>query len=174
MLHLITGGSGSGKSAFAEQCILNLGEAPRIYIATMYPFDEESRRRIARHRAMRREKRFTTIECFTGLSGVQVPSGANVLLECLSNLTANELYRADGAGEKTKEAILSGVQSLLEQAASLIIVTNEIFSDEIVYDPETVRYQKLLGSLNTELAKWADRVTEVACGIPLSVKGGER
>ena len=58
---------------------------------------------------------------------VQVPSGANVLLECLSNLTANELYRADGAGEKTKEAILSGVQSLLEQAASLIIVTNEIF-----------------------------------------------
>ena len=174
MLHLITGGSGSGKSAFAEQCILNLGEAPRIYIATMYPFDEESRRRIARHREMRREKRFTTIESFTGLSGVQVTSRTNVLLECLSNLTANELYRADGAGEKTKEAILSGVQSLLEQAASLIIVTNEIFSDEIVYDPETVRYQKLLGSLNTELAKWADRVTEVACGIPLSVKGGER
>ena len=37
-----------------------------------------------------------------------------------------------------------------------------------------MRYQKLLGSLNTELAKWADRVTEVACGIPLSVKGGEK
>ena len=83
MLHLITGGSGSGKSAFAEQCILNLGEAPRIYIATMYPFDEESRRRIARHREMRREKRFTTIECFTGLSGVQI----TVWSQCASGMS---------------------------------------------------------------------------------------
>ena len=65
MLHLITGGSGSGKSAYAEQCILDFGALPRIYIATMYPFDEESHRRIARHREMRREKQFSTVECFS-------------------------------------------------------------------------------------------------------------
>ncbi len=38
----------------------------RIYIATMYPFDEESHGRIARHRAMRAEKKFTTIERYNG------------------------------------------------------------------------------------------------------------
>ena len=41
MFHVVTGGSGSGKSAFAEQCILDCQGNNRIYIATMYPFDEE-------------------------------------------------------------------------------------------------------------------------------------
>lgn len=44
MMILVTGGSGSGKSAFAEDCVVSCGETERIYIATMYPFDEESRR----------------------------------------------------------------------------------------------------------------------------------
>ena len=42
MLTLVTGGSGSGKSAFAEDRVLSFGDAQRIYIATMHPFDEES------------------------------------------------------------------------------------------------------------------------------------
>ena len=46
MLTLVTGGSGSGKSAFAEDRVLSFGEAKRIYIATMHPFDEESHKRI--------------------------------------------------------------------------------------------------------------------------------
>ena len=56
MMILVTGGSGSGKSAFAEDCIVAFGNARRIYIATMYPFDEESRKRVKRHQAMRQGK----------------------------------------------------------------------------------------------------------------------
>ena len=67
MITVITGGSGSGKSAYAEQMVLEAGDLNRIYIATMFPFDEESHRKIARHRAMRAEKKFTTLECYTGL-----------------------------------------------------------------------------------------------------------
>ena len=40
MVTLVTGGSGSGKSAFAEQEIVRLGKRRRIYIATMKPWDE--------------------------------------------------------------------------------------------------------------------------------------
>ena len=76
MFHVVTGGSGSGKSAFAEQCILDCQGNNRIYIATMYPFDEESHRRIARHRAMRAEKKFTTIERYTDLEHLTIPQGA--------------------------------------------------------------------------------------------------
>ena len=43
MMILVTGGSGSGKSSFAEDCIVSFGNARRIYIATMYPFDEEQK-----------------------------------------------------------------------------------------------------------------------------------
>ena len=31
MIHLVTGGSGSGKSAYAEQCILDFGGTRRLY-----------------------------------------------------------------------------------------------------------------------------------------------
>ena len=82
MMILVTGGSGSGKSAFAEDCVVSCGETERIYIATMYPFDEESRRRVQRHQKMRQGKGFETVECYTGLHKVQVPENSTVLLEC--------------------------------------------------------------------------------------------
>ena len=96
MITVITGGSGSGKSAYAEQMVLDAEDLNRIYIATMFPFDEESHRRIARHRAMRAEKKFTTLECYTGLKHLKIPEHSCVLLECMSNLTANEMFQENG------------------------------------------------------------------------------
>lgn len=171
MIHLVTGGSGSGKSAFAESCILDFGAAQRIYIATMYPFDEESHKKIARHREMRRSKAFDTMECFTGLERVQIPAGANVLLECMSNLVANEMYQEAGAHVETVDAVMRGVQHVAESAANLVIVSNEIFSDGKEYDPETERYQEYLGQINCKIATVADRVSEVVYGIVLEAKG---
>lgn len=170
MITLVTGGSGSGKSAFAEDVLTGFGDGDRIYIATMYPFDEESKKRVERHRRMRAEKKFTTIECYTGLKNVQVPKGACVLLECLSNLTANEMFQEDGAGSRTVEAVLEGIASLEAQAAELVVVTNEIFSDGIEYDEETRQYQKYLGEINRETARRACQVTEVVYGLPLTYK----
>ena len=170
MVTLITGGSGSGKSAYAESVITGFGEHERIYIATMYPFDEESHERIRRHRKMRGKKNFQTLECYTGLKNLQVPPGSCVLLECMSNLVANEMYQEQGAGENTVEEILKGVSSLAEQAGELVVVTNEIFSDGIQYSPETRQYQAYLGQINQEIARMAVNVTEVVYGISLCHK----
>ena len=98
MIHVITGGSGSGKSRYAEQQILELGDNRRVYLATMCPYDEESYQRIERHRAMRAEKNFETLECYTDLARLEIPEGCNVLLECMSNLVANEMFQPDAAG----------------------------------------------------------------------------
>ena len=171
MFLVITGGSGSGKSAYAEQCVLDFGPAERIYIATMYPFDEECDRRIRRHREMRRQKQFSTLECYTGLKTADIPEDSVVLLECMSNLTANEMYQEGGAGEQTVEEILAGIRYLLKRVRHLVVVTNEIFSDGIDYDPETMRYQSYLGQINSEMGRMADQVTEVVYGIPITVKG---
>lgn len=173
MLHVITGGSGSGKSRFAEQQILNLGPARRIYIATMHPYDEESFARIDRHRAMRAEKQFDTMECYTGLKNLAIPADANVLLECMSNLAANEMFEPGAAGENTVAEIMEGIRHLKEQAANLVVVTNEICSDGIEYDPVTTQYQQYLGQINQQMAAMADKVTEVVYGIPLHMKGGK-
>ncbi len=171
MLYLITGGSGSGKSAYAEAVVQRLGNTPRLYIATMYPFDGECRERIRRHRAMRAEKGFETLECYTGLKDAEVSGYGTVLLECMSNLAANELYQEGGAGRQCVEAVLEGVRRIREQCVHLVIVTNEIFSDGIEYDPETRQYQQDLAVINRELASMADVVVEVVYSIPLVHKG---
>ncbi|MDD3279512.1 MAG: bifunctional adenosylcobinamide kinase/adenosylcobinamide-phosphate guanylyltransferase [Lachnospiraceae bacterium] len=172
MFQVVTGGSGSGKSAYAEEQILSMGKARRIYIATMFPFDQESFARIERHRVMRAEKQFDTIECYTGLKEIIIPEHANVLLECMSNLTANEMFQESGAKENTVLAICEGIQALLRQADNLVVVTNEIFSDGIVYEQETRTYQNYLGAMNQYMAGIADTVTEVVYGIPLTIKSG--
>ena len=58
MLILVSGGSGSGKSAFAEDLITASGLETKIYVATMQAWDAEGEARVARHRAMRAGKGF--------------------------------------------------------------------------------------------------------------------
>lgn len=69
-------------------------------------------------------------------------------------------------GENTVAAVLSGIRHLLEQAGNLVVVTNEVFSDGITYDPETEKYLEKLGAINGQMAQLADAVTEVVYGIP--------
>ena len=167
MLTLIIGGSGSGKSAFAESLVCSLGEN-RIYIATMQPFDEECRARIARHRTQRKNAGFETIECYVNLSEALVPFDANVLLEDLSNLLANERYRPDGGGI---EAVRRGMETLAARCRHLTVVTNEVFSGGDDYEEETLAYLRDLAVLNRELARRADLVIEMVCGVPHVLKG---
>ena len=173
MMILVTGGSGSGKSAFAEDCVVSFGKKGRIYIATMYPFDEESKKRVLRHRKMRSGKGFETIECYTGLDRVKLPEKCTALLECMSNLVANEMFQEKGAHENTVEAVLNGVKNLREQAENLVIVTNEIFSEAAAYQGETELYQEYLGKINQRIGTLADEVVEVVYGIPVYHKKGE-
>lgn len=184
MLYLITGGSGSGKSEYAEKLAVDR-HRKRItgklyYIATMYPSkDEETQRRIERHRSMRKDKGFETIECCCGLEQVVAEPEDVLLLECMSNLLANEMYLESGrikargrdSFSQIWDAILHPILKLAERAGDIILVTNEVFSDGIEYEAETETYIRLLGVVNQKLAAAAEGVVEVVCGIPLAVKG---
>lgn len=163
----VTGGSGSGKSAIAEQMAAQLSDAGKVYLATMQCGDEESRKRVARHRAMRAEKNFVTIERPVDLAHLSLPPCEVVLLECLSNLAANEMFAPKGAGAQAEQAILQGIAHVRAQCRTLIVVTNEIFSDGVRYDAHTEHYLAVLGRLNRKLAQQAQQVIEVVCGIPI-------
>lgn len=171
MLLLITGGSASGKSEFAEQVAVSMPHEQLIYLATMQPFDEECLKRIARHQAMRATKQFSTIECFTGLKKVCIPKNSTVLLECMSNLVANELYHPDGCHDAVVQEIIKGIQQIGQQAKHLIIVSNEVFSDGVIYDEDIRKYLSILGEINVQLGKLADTVIEVVYNIPVVQKG---
>lgn len=95
--------------------------------------------------------------------------GCLALLECMSNLAANEMFR-DGAmisAESTVKKILPEIRTLRQQSTILIIVTNEVFSDGVTYDEGTMEYLRALGQINTALAAEADEVYEAVVGIPV-------
>lgn len=182
MFFLITGGSGSGKSEYAEELIQRSGLERKFYIATMEIWGEEGQRKVERHKRLRAGKGFITIECPRELDKISLASSAfpeeeavvrwAVLVECISNLAANELFGClkpldyQAALERMKRGILH----LRESSGLLVVVTNEIFSDGIRYEPETERYIRLLGEMNYWMAKEAEQVIEVVCGLGVEMK----
>ena len=171
MLTLVVGGAASGKSEYAERLVLQTA-LPRYYLATMQVWDAECAARVEKHRRMRAEKQFETLECPLHLGTVRLPARGTALLEDLGNLTANELYDPAGAGEAADSAILDGLDRLAAQCEHLVVVSNEVFSGGANYAGDTDRYLKALAQVNNALAARADAVVRVVCGIPVYHKGG--
>ena len=171
MLILLTGGSACGKSAYGERLAAE-GQKPLYYIAAMQPFDDECLRKIARHRELRRDKGFETVERYTAVDTLELSQqGGTVLLECVCNLTANEMYIQPENPADPVEKVVAGVENLRRQVDTLIVITNDVGSDDEAYSDETRRYIRALGKINARLAAMADRVYELVAGIPLCLKG---
>ena len=94
MLHIVYGGSASGKSSYAESIAMSLqGDGRLLYIATMYPYkwntteiDPETMQRINRHRAMRADKGFDTVECYRHVEHIVAERQEGRKQHCRSNL----------------------------------------------------------------------------------------
>lgn len=173
MLFLVTGGSGSGKSEYAENLAVSLKKKNLIYIATMFPFDNEGIKKIERHKALRKDKGFLTEECYISLERISIDKASVILLDCMSNLVANEMYMEGGAGENTIDKVINGVKKLKDISENIVIVTNEVFSDGIEYDKDTAQYINNLGKINSKLGELAEHVIEVVYTIPIYHKGGK-
>lgn len=169
MMILITGGAASGKSALAES-ILQKMPGVRYYAATMHKAeDEETIQRISRHVKMREGKGFITIEQEVDLGKISVEENSSVMVECLSNLLANEMYlagRTDAVSYITEQ-----IRLLSKKCKNLILVTNEVSSDGVEYDDFTMEYIENMEMINGELAKQADYVIESVYSVPVSLKG---
>lgn len=193
-LFLITGGSACGKSEYGESIACERSSehdnGRLYYAAAMYPYDGESRERIRRHRKMRDGRGFETIECHTDIGRLEglIPEGSTVIIECMSNLIANEMYLSEGAlydivssgrlgednagiiRERIDRRITDPIVRLSEHAGSCIVITNDVFTDGNVYAAETEEYIKLLGYVNQQLADRAEYVVRVVSSIPMMLK----
>ena len=176
MMALIIGGSGSGKSAYAEDYMVSISEdRKKYYIATMQIYDEEGKRKVERHRMPRGGKGFSTIEQPVDIGKAAEKMEAEdrtALLECVSNLTANEMFSGEvpGTEEVITEKIVGGIAVLNRELTHLVIVSNNVFEDGNVYDKTTMAYIRAMGCINQKLAEMADEVVEVVVGIPIVIK----
>lgn len=188
MIELIYGGSGSGKSAYAEKRVMELNNTWKYYVATMRVYGEEGKQKVENHRRLRAGKGFITVEKSSDLGELvrneidvsenvdnlklQV-SDSCVLLECMSNLLANEMFCENGiinGEEEVVRKVMDDIRRLSESVENLVIVSNNIFEDGIEYDEDTKSYLWALGKVNCRISEIADRVTEVVVGIPVLVK----
>lgn len=174
MIYLLSGGAKNGKSSLAQDIVCASAEK-RYYLATMIPHDDEDRVRIQRHIENRAGMGFETVECGTEiLSSLERmdPAGA-VLLDSVTALLANEMFRADGSFDEGAPARLE--RELLEfsdRMACVVFVSDYIYADAGRYDAWTECYRRGLARLDRALARRADCVADLCAAQPVWFKGG--
>jgi adenosyl cobinamide kinase/adenosyl cobinamide phosphate guanylyltransferase len=166
-LTLILGGARSGKSRHAEALVAAL-PAPRRYIATAQPLDEEMRQRIAQHRE-RRAGVFETHEVPIGLPAAILRLGRDggpILVDCLTLWLSNLMLGDHDTGAST-----AALESALEASrVPIVLVANEVGLGIVPENALGRRFRDEAGRLNQRLAALADGVTLLVAGLPMRVK----
>ena len=116
--------------------------------------------------------------CESGATGSSSPrlkdAPRTALLESLGNVVANELYSDEGAflGEQTAlEGVLDGVSHVAGLFDNLVIGGDEVGSDGLRYDEQTMAYIRVIGTASCSIAAQSDVVVECVAGQPFFVKG---
>ena len=173
---LVTGGSRSGKSAFAQKFAESM-PGPRAFIATGTVTDDEMRRRIEKHKQARRNSRWKTIEAPVDLKGT-LPGTHRfkcVVVDCLTLWINNLLYEAEKSGKTISENdVTRKCRELLnackKHPGTVLFVTNEIGMGIVPEPPLCRLYRDLVGRCNQIIAGASDRVILLVAGQPLELK----
>jgi adenosylcobinamide kinase/adenosylcobinamide-phosphate guanylyltransferase len=176
ILTLVTGGSRSGKSAFAQQ-LAEQDNAPRLFIATCPNIDSETESRVSRHRREREGRNWQTAEepILLAEQLSRVPAGTNILIDCLTLWVSNLMYAAEQRGGVIDEEQIAELAAQLGAAARrhqgrVMMVTNEVGLGIVPDNPAARRFRDLAGRCNQIMAAAADEVFLVCCGISVRIK----
>ena len=177
---LITGGSRSGKSTFAEELLKDQNDV--LYIATAKVTDEEMKDRIQKHQ-QRRNKEWTTYEGYKNLDAVvEKDCNHSILLDCVTIMTTNLMFDNEGdfdhmTMEETDQLLLAVkkefekfIQKAKAMNKTLVMVTNEVGSGLVPEYKLSRVFRDIAGSTNQFIASFCDEVYFVTCGIPLKLK----
>jgi adenosylcobinamide kinase/adenosylcobinamide-phosphate guanylyltransferase len=174
---LITGGARSGKSRFALELALKLGE-PVLFVATAVAGDEEMRQRIEEHQRAR-PSAWRTLEVTTHLGSrisQQIGGARVVIVDCITLLVNNILSQysprtsVSVIEQKVTIEINELVQCINRTDASFIIVTNEVGTGLVLANRVGRLYRDLLGKANQLLARQVGEVYLMVAGLPVQIK----
>lgn len=167
---LVLGGARSGKSRYAQELASTFHRV--VYLAAARRDDAEMRAKIAQHRR-ERPPTWRTIEVSSGLDRAlrdEGPRADLLLVDCLTLYVANIMGRKSGAHRKVRDHIEHLCEAVREAKASVVIVSNEVGCGVVPGYRSGREYRDLLGELNQQIAKMADRVILMVAGLPLTVK----
>ena len=165
---LVLGGARSGKTRFALTQAEATGLKP-VYVATAQAFDEEMTDRIRRHQ-LERGPEWRTVEApFELAAAIEAASSPQhvVLVDCLTLWLSNVML-----AEREVATASAGLVAVLRRVGGpVILVSNEVGLGIVPDNALARRFRDQQGWLNQGIAAVADRVTFVAAGLPLVLKG---
>ncbi|MBA7532217.1 Bifunctional adenosylcobalamin biosynthesis protein CobU [subsurface metagenome] len=177
---LILGGARSGKSRFAREMALRLGDKV-LFVATAEALDEEMKQRIEEHKR-ERPSSWHSIEVPTGVGRrirEEVGDAQVVIVDCLTLLVSNVIGQCGDdpeqiSAELVQERLTAEIDELIGcingSTATFILVSNEVGMGLVPESRLGRVYCDLLGKVNQILAEHADQVYFMLSGIPLSLK----
>lgn len=176
---LVTGGSRSGKSEFAEKLVCSLG--PKCaYIATAEILDEEMRVRVHEHRKRRESDFWLNYEapfCAHEVMEKLPDEVTSILFDCVTMYLTNLIYGkySTHLDETQKQQKMFATMNLLLAAAkqsgkNVVFVTNELGSGIVPFNEMSREFRDLAGQANQLLAKEADEAYLVVSGIAIDLK----
>ncbi|TYQ16417.1 UNVERIFIED_CONTAM: adenosylcobinamide kinase /adenosylcobinamide-phosphate guanylyltransferase [Acetivibrio alkalicellulosi] len=180
---LVTGGSRSGKSSFAESIAKKYGNNV-LYIATSIPFDDEMKIRVRKHREQRPEY-WQTLEAYKDFDIYLKEHTCQkevLLLDCITLMVTNIILEERCDWEKISLEEVSFIERRVEKevekllhevekgSATLIAVTNEVGMGIIPSNRLSRIFSDIAGRINQKLAKVADEVFLCVSGIPIKIK----
>lgn len=166
---LIGGGVRSGKSSFALETALRLGNR-RAFVATATALDDEMKTRIDRHRR-EREGEFTTVEEPVDLAAaLDSLSDCDVaVVDCLTLWLSNLLLH-----QESTDAILARVDDVVrvleKRRFHVVLVTNEVGMSVHPPTPLGRMFVEVTGWTHQRIAKVADEIYLAALGTTLRMK----
>ena len=173
---MITGGSRSGKSLFAQ----NMAEGmcgPRLFIATCPRTDPEMEERINRHIDERQGRGWLSVEEPLEPGNVLKSCAPEtiVLLDCLTLWVSNLMHDAEKSKKKLCEDDISRraeelARQVKKHLGPVIMVSGEVGLGIVPENALARRYRDLVGQCNQVVARFADKVYLVSCGIPVRIK----
>ncbi|MHB1126858.1 MAG: bifunctional adenosylcobinamide kinase/adenosylcobinamide-phosphate guanylyltransferase [Bacillota bacterium] len=179
---LVTGGSRSGKSEFAEQ-LADKAAKPVTYLATGLPVDTEMGQRIDAHR-QRRPQHWQTIEEpleIAGVLGRLDRNGGLLLVDCLTTWIGNLLFSCHDHEHEEEGGYQEKVRRIAAETGSFLAGLQRISHDVIIVSGEVGMgpvpeyrlgrlFRDAVGEANQLLAREAQEVYLVVAGIPMKIK----
>lgn len=176
MIIFIVGGAKSSKSSFGEVFSSKLNNQGKLYyLATMNPYDCEDLKRINDHIENRKEYGFVTIEQKRDLHNIleKLDKDDTVLLDSITSLVTNEMFVGKEFNSDISIKISDDIKKISQKVKNIVIVSDYVFSDGILYDSYTERFKRELGHINCSIASMADIVVESSFGSLIIHKGME-
>jgi adenosylcobinamide kinase/adenosylcobinamide-phosphate guanylyltransferase len=179
-LHLIIGGARSGKSRHAEELACESG-LPVTVIVTAEALDAEMADRIRRHQ-QDRPAGWRTVESPTALADTlrrEAAPGRCIIVDCLTLWLGNVMTGADelpDPPDANELPYLAAERAALLEAlpqldGTVLLVANEVGLGLVPETPLGRLFRDEAGRLNQALAGVCERVSFVAAGLPLQLKG---